>query len=119
TNYIVNEGSTLTFTNTATDADLPPQILTFSLSNSPAGAVVNATNGIFTWTPSEAQGPGTNEITVIVTDDGTPHLSRARTFTVVVNELNTAPVLPEQTNRTSSGLAAVIVTNTASDADLP
>ena len=38
-NQTVNEGSTLTFTATATDADLPANTLTFSLdAASPAGA---------------------------------------------------------------------------------
>jgi uncharacterized repeat protein (TIGR01451 family) len=119
TNYVIDEGATLMFTNTATDVDLPAQSLSFSLSNAPAGAVINATNGVFSWTPSEEQGPSTNVITVLVTDSGTPNLTAAQSFTVVVNELNSAPVLPGQTDRTTIGIAALIVTNTATDSDLP
>src|SRR5205823_5334092 len=72
--YTINEGNTLMFTNSASDVDLPPQHLAFGLSNAPAGALVDPTSGVFTWTPSEAQGPSTNQITVTVTDDGSPNL---------------------------------------------
>ena len=118
-NYSILETVPFTFTNTATDVDMPPQALTFSLSNAPPGALVNATNGIFTWTPTEAQGPSTNQMTVFVTDSGSPNLSDAKTFTVIVNESNLPPVLPVQTNRTIIGLASLIVTNTATDSDIP
>ncbi len=119
TNYTILETVPFTFTNMATDLDLPPQTLTFSLSNAPAGAAVNPTNGVFSWTPTEAQGPGTNQITVIMTDNGTPNLSDSKTFTVIVNESNLPPVLTAQTNRTISGLATLVVTNAATDPDIP
>jgi len=54
-----------------------------------------------------------------VTDNGLPPLSATNSFTVVVNELNSPPVLPVQTNRTIAGLSSVVVTNTATDPDLP
>src|SRR5690242_21625504 len=76
--------STLNLTNTATDVESPPELLTFSLTNATDGASVNPTNGLFTWTPTDDQSPGTNIITVIVTDDGTPPLSDAKSFTVIV-----------------------------------
>ena len=42
TNKTVNELTTLTVTNAATDADLPPQTLTYSLLSPPAGATMGA-----------------------------------------------------------------------------
>jgi hypothetical protein len=114
----VNELSALTVTNTATDPDLPANGLVYTLLNPPDGVQIDA-NGVVTWTPTEAQGPGTNTITVIVTDNGQPPLSATNSFAVVVNELNSPPVLPAQTNRTITGLTSIIVTNTASDSDLP
>ena len=54
----VDEQTLLTFTATATDADLPANTLTFSLSGEPAGAAIDPVTGVFTWTPTEAQGPG-------------------------------------------------------------
>jgi hypothetical protein len=114
----VKELSTLTVTNTATDPDIPSNVLVYALLNPPDGVQID-TNGVVTWTPTEAQGPGTNTITVVVTDNGQPPLSATNSFTVVVNELNSRPVLPAQTNRTIAGLTSVVVTNTASDPDLP
>src|SRR5207245_7704932 len=81
----VNEGSLLSFTASASDPDLPQNTLTFSLdAGAPSGAAINSSNGVFSWTPTEAQGPSTNTITIRVTDNGSPVLSDARTFTVIV-----------------------------------
>ena len=55
----VDEGSLLSFTCVASDTNVPAQTLAFSLdAGAPAGVSLNATNGQFTWTPLEAQGPG-------------------------------------------------------------
>ena len=80
---------------------------------------INSTNGVITWTPTEAQGPGTNVIITVVTDAGAVPLSATNTFTLVVNEINTAPVLPSQSNRQLVGQQPLVVTNTATDADIP
>ncbi len=45
----------LSFTAHATDVDLPAQTLTFSLVGAPAGATINPTTGLFSWTPTAAQ----------------------------------------------------------------
>ncbi len=98
---IVNEGSTLTLTNQVTDPDLPYQTLTFSLAlGAPAGTSINSTNGVFTWTPTETQGPSTNLIGVVVADDGSPESSATNTVTVIVNEVNSAPQLAPIADRT-------------------
>ena len=67
----------------ATDNDLPPQTLTYALTNSPAGATINS-SGLITWTPAANQGPMTTNITVLVTDSGTPPLTTSQTFQVTV-----------------------------------
>ncbi len=74
-NQTVDELVELTFTASATDEDLPGDTLTFSLSGAPAGASIDPVTGVFTWTPTEAQGPGVYTFDVVVTDDGTPALS--------------------------------------------
>lgn len=61
-----------------------PKHLTYQLLNPPAGAVINSTNGVITWTPAEVQGPSTNVITTIVTDNGAPPLFTTNSFTVTV-----------------------------------
>src|SRR5262249_50376567 len=40
-------------------------------------------------------------------------------FTVVVTEVNSAPSLPAQNNKTISATATLVVTNTGSDSDIP
>jgi len=114
----IDELATLIVTNAASAFDLPALSLTYQLINPPTGASIN-TNGLITWTVSEAQGPTTNIITTLVTDSGVPPLTATNTFTVVVNELNSPPLLPAQNNRTIAGLATLIVTNAATDADIP
>ncbi len=67
-NKIVGELTTLTFTATATDPDIPAQQLNFTLDiNAPSGALVTS-HGVFTWTPTEEQGPGNYLIRVTVSD---------------------------------------------------
>jgi len=117
--FTILEKDTLTFTNQASDVDQPAQTLTYSLSNAPAGATVGVGNGLFTWTPTESQGPATNLITVIVTDNGTPPLSAAQTFTVTVLESNEPPVLAEIPDRVIHAGMTLAITNSATDPDVP
>ena len=115
----VGEGSPLTFTASTTDADLPAQTMTYSLSNAPVGAVINPASGAFTWTPSETQGPGNYVVTVRVTDNGTPALSASETITITVNEVNLAPVLTSIGAKSVNEGFQLAFTATATDADVP
>jgi hypothetical protein len=81
----VVEGAPLALQLSATDPDLPAQALAFGLVSGPAGLTVSAA-GAVAWTPTEAQGPSTNVVTVRVADDGNPSLSATNTFIVVVTE---------------------------------
>jgi hypothetical protein len=76
----IPELSPYTFTATATDSDLPAQTLTFSLVGAPTGATIDGTTGAFSWTPTEAQGPGSYPFTVRVSD-GTANTDAAITLT--------------------------------------
>ncbi|HWQ90860.1 MAG TPA: lamin tail domain-containing protein, partial [Clostridia bacterium] len=81
-------GETVQFTASATDAQVPPQTLSFSLDpGAPAGAAVHPVTGLFTWTPTEVQVPGTHSITLRVSDSGVPPLSATRTFSIVAQPL--------------------------------
>ena len=83
-NRIVTLGQDLGFTVTATDPDLPAQTLSFSLDPGyPDGASITG-NGAFSWTPTPAQTPSSNNIVVRVTDDGVPPASTTRAFVVQV-----------------------------------
>jgi hypothetical protein len=113
----VVEQQTLTFTNSASDPD--GNALTYSLVGAPSNATINASSGVFSWTPNEGQGPGTNQIRVKVTDNGTPSLSATQLFTAFVLESNRAPVLSPIADRTIHAGFHLTFTNAASDPDLP
>ena len=116
---VIDELVTLVVTNQAFDSDIPANTLTFSLTAGPAGANLDPATGVLTWTPAEDQGGTTNVFTVRVTDNGTPTLSASRSFTVVVKDVNVAPVLPIIANRTNDIGTTVTFTVTATDSDLP
>lgn len=115
----IQEGSALNFVAAASDVDAPVQTLTYSLSNAPAGAVINASSGAFTWTPSEAQGPGVYAVTVLVTDDGLPTLSSQEVLSISVSESNVAPVLASIGAKSVEQGSLLTFAVTAGDADLP
>ena len=82
-NQLLILGQTLSLTASATDTDLPPQTLTFSLGpGAPEGATIGPASGQLSWTPTNA--PATNTLSVIVTDNGIPSLSATQSFTVTV-----------------------------------
>jgi hypothetical protein len=94
----IHAGVTLTITNVATDADLPPDVLTFSLTTAPWSAFIDP-SGVFTWTPSEVLEFTTNRVTVRVTDNGAPALSDSKSFQVAVkSRLRVGEVTITETN---------------------
>ena len=95
-NQSVNEGETLSFTVSATDADVPGQTLTYSLdaASLALGMTINASTGVFTWTPTESQGGLTPSVTITATDNGTGNLTDSETFTITVGDTNLAPCWP-------------------------
>jgi len=117
-NKTVDELTLLTFTATAMDADVPPDILTFSLSGDvPDGATITD-GGDFTWTPSEAQGGQDYTFNVVVTD--VLAASAFEEITVTVDDVNIAPVLDSiATPKAASEGVELSFTATATDADLP
>jgi len=117
---VIDEQTELTFTATATDADLPANGLTFSLDpNAPSSASIDPTTGMFSWTPTEADGPGTFDISVLVTDDGSPALDDFEVITITVNEVNTAPTITSSNTANVAENTLLVHTLTADDADLP
>ena len=117
---VMDELTTLRVTNRATDVDVPSSLLTFNLVSAPDGVALEPATGVLTWTPTEAQRPSTNRILVRVTDNGVPPLSGTNSFTVVVNEVNSAPVLTAAMRNYTVVLGATLVfTNTATDSDVP
>jgi hypothetical protein len=58
--------------------------------SAPTGASIDGSTGAFTWTPTEAQGPGSYPFTVRVSD-GVANTDAAITLTVT--EVNAAPAI--------------------------
>jgi hypothetical protein len=115
----VNEEETLNFTLTATDPDAG-QTLTYSIeSGSQSGMSLNSTTGEFSWTPTEAQGPGDYSVTFRVTDDGTPNLYDEETISITVNEVNLPPVLDPIGDKTVDEEVLLSFTLSATDPDIP
>ena len=113
----VTEGTILTFTATATDIDLPAQLLTYSLeSGVPSGAEITS-DSIFTWTPTDIQSPGIYTFDVVVKDED---LAEDReTIEITVNEANIPPVLDLIGPQSADELTLISFTANATDADNP
>ena len=89
----INVGVNLNITNTATDADVPAQILTFGLPIGPTNATLGASSGVFNWRPLVTQANTTNPVTIVVTDNGAPNLSATQSFNITVNPLTLPTVV--------------------------
>lgn len=61
-------GNVLTFTDTATDVDVPVQSLTYGLASAPAGATIDPATGAFSWTPVGSDAGLSFQFAVTVTD---------------------------------------------------
>ena len=122
-NKNVDELTQLSFTATASDTDLPANTLAYSLANPASGTYPTGANitssGAFTWTPTEAQGPGTYRVKIVVDDDkgGTD----SEEIEITVAEVNVAPVFSTSPTNVSAPWGTSITSQTikATDADLP
>jgi len=85
--FTVNVGVAVNFTNSASDSDLPPQTLTFTLLSGPGGATLGSASGVFNFRPSVAQAGTSNYIMMKVADNASPSLSATQSFAVIVNPL--------------------------------
>jgi hypothetical protein len=110
------EGQTLSVSLPVNDPDRPAQALRFTLESGPDGLLVS-TNGLLVWTPTEAQGPSTNQVRVRVSDSlATVSID----FLVAVAETNSAPVWTANpgTRRVNEGNLLSFSVQ-ATDSDLP
>ncbi|MDD2599353.1 MAG: Ig-like domain-containing protein [Kiritimatiellae bacterium] len=86
---LADEHSTLTFVASASDPDLPTQILTFTLDQASldVGMVIDPLTGVFSWSPTAGQAAaGPYTVSVTVTDDGlnSAALSDTKSFSIGV-----------------------------------
>jgi hypothetical protein len=115
----IQELSMFFYTVKATDPDTPPSPLVYSFNAAPAGAQIEPTTGVITWTPTEAQGP-TNAIFIVrATETSPPNQSSAVTFSVNVTEKNEPPVLAPISDLQAVEGERVRFQVQATDSDLP
>ena len=86
TDHAIDEGGIVAFVATTEPGTLGSLIYTLD-PGAPAGAAIDPATGRFTF--AAIDGPATYRLTVRVTEDGTPSLTDARTFTITVR--NVAP----------------------------
>jgi hypothetical protein len=111
----LDEGALLERSGLATDADRPAQTLTYTLVSGPVGLSLSGA-GLMQWRPSEAQGPSTNLVRITVTD-GLEVV--ARDYTLVVREVNQAPVWGAEPARVTPEGSPYQFRLGATDLDLP
>ena len=111
----VSEGSLLEFTLVAADEDGG---LEYRLTEgAPEGATINATTGLFSWTPSEEQGPDEYFITVQAVD-AFGSVGQA-TFKVNVWESNSPPQIESIADQVAVEDEAFVLDVVATDPDIP
>ena len=81
----VDELSPLQFNLAATDPDLPANTLTWSLVKGPPGLTVSP-SGAVAWTPGADQGPSTQNVQVLVADNGSPAKATLSSFDIVARD---------------------------------
>jgi uncharacterized repeat protein (TIGR01451 family) len=78
---------------------------------------INSSSGEFSWTPTEAQGPGVYAANLVVSD--TTNLTDTATVMITVDEANQAPVLATLSDQAIQETNLFTLTIAATDADLP
>ena len=87
----VNAGAVVTFVALAIDTN-PGATLTYSLGpGAPSGATVDPKTGVFSWNVPSSEPPGNYSVDIRVTENATPTLSDAQTFTITVDPVALAP----------------------------
>jgi hypothetical protein len=117
TTQIVDELVPFSITVKATD-DGPLNQLAFTRVAGPTGLAV-AANGVVTWTPDETFGGTTNVVSVRVTDSAKVGLSATNTFSIIVREVNRAPIFGALFNQTVAPGALLSISLPATDPDVP
>jgi hypothetical protein len=111
----INAGQRLWITNSATDSDLPPQTLTFSLADgAPKNLSLDPVTGLLGWRPTSAQGGTTNLISVVVSDNGSPSMSATQSFTVIVVPIPIPTIVSVSSTNVSPGSSSLLHLSLAS-----
>jgi len=111
--WTINDETQLTFKANATDLNIPPAPLTFSLVGAPSGASISS-DGVFDWTPTETQS-GVFSFTVRVSNGA---LTDSKIVTVTVVEVEQPPVLTVPGAQTVEAGNLLIFSVSATNPDL-
>ncbi len=112
--WTINDETLLTFKANATDLNIPPATLTFSLgSDAPLGASISL-DGVFYWTPTEAQS-GIYRFTITVSNGA---LSDSKIVAITVVEVEQPPVLTVPGSQTVEVGTLLIFTVGATNPDV-
>ena len=85
----VDQGAKVSFTASASDPN-PGAVVRYTLAaGAPAGAMIGAMTGIFSWSVPAAQAPGEYPVTIDVIDDSSPPQSGETSFTIFVQQATT------------------------------
>ena len=114
----IQEGSLLRFTVHAQDD--PAQSIRYSLGpDAPAGTRMDESTGIFSWTPTEIQGPGVYTFTIRASDNGTPSRTGGTPVTITVSEFNQRPEVVNPGPQSVDERSSLQLRLGVRDADLP
>ncbi|MBL8323327.1 MAG: tandem-95 repeat protein [Rubrivivax sp.] len=105
-------GAAYAYRVTATDAN--GDVLSYSLTQAPAGMTIGATTGQIAWTPTAAQ-TGNHAVTARVADPG--GLAATQSFTITVASVNVAPQITSTPLTSATVGAAYAYRVTATDAN--
>jgi len=99
-NKTVDEATLLTFTNSATDADLPAQNSDLLPGPRVSHRGKHRSRDWYLYLDTHrSQGPGSYQVTIRVTDNGSPPAAAAEIITITVREVNTPPLLTHIGNK--------------------
>src|SRR6056297_1121023 len=127
------ENQTAVTTVTATDADVPAQTLTFSITGGADQALfsIGASSGVLTFNaapdfenPVDSGPDNIYDVQVTVADDGMPALDDVQDISVTVTDVNDAPTITSDGGGATAMVNAAenqtaVTTVTATDADIP
>jgi len=116
---IVGESQPINFTMTAHPPAGWQGAIRFELSSPPAGAVIDPQTGEFRWQPTEEQGPGEYDVTIVATPDNTSAVAGSTTFHVTVNEQNQPPVWTPIEEQSAAAGETIEFEVSARDPDIP
>jgi len=111
-NKSVNEGQALAFTISASNAG--GGTMSYSMSPSPAGAVLDSVSGAFSWTPGYTQSGSYNVTFTAQVNSQTD----SETITIAVANVDRAPVLIDPGNQLANETGLLTFALSALDQDV-